>query len=253
MTLPRTALVTGAARRIGRHLALALAREGFDVAIHRQASALEADAVAEEIRALGRRALVLAADLAIPAEVDAMVPAAVAALGPLGVLVNNASTFTGDELPNVTRESYARHLTVNLETPVFLSQAFARQLPEGAEGLILHLIDQRVWKPTPIFFSYSLSKAALWEATRTMAQALAPRIRVVGLAPGPTLRNIRQSEEDFAKQASATLLERGPDLEEFSAALRFILAARSLTGQMIALDGGQHLVWQTPDVVGIVE
>jgi NAD(P)-dependent dehydrogenase (short-subunit alcohol dehydrogenase family) len=253
MLVPRTALVTGAARRIGRHLALSLAREGFDVAIHCKSSVVDAEAVADDIRAMGRRVLILAADLANPGEVDALVPAAVAALGPLGVLVNNSSTFTGDELPEVTRESYVRHLTVNLETPIFLSQAFARQLPESAEGLILHLIDQRVWKPTPIFFSYSLSKAALWEATRTMAQALAPRIRVVGLAPGPTLRNIRQSEGDFAKQASATLLERGPALEEFSAALRFVLAARSLTGQMIALDGGQHLVWQTSDVVGIVE
>lgn len=168
-------------------------------------------------------------------------------LGPVGVLVNNASLFARDEIEDLIPAVWDNHFAVNLRAPVFLSRSFARQLPHNAEGVIINLLDQRVWKLTPNYFSYTLSKAALWTATQTMAQALAPRIRVVGIGPGPTLANERQTPDDFTRQIRTVPLKRGPELDEIASAVRFILAAQSLTGQMIALDGGQHLAWETPD------
>ncbi|WP_376801469.1 SDR family oxidoreductase [Candidatus Raskinella chloraquaticus] len=253
VTMPRTALITGAAQRIGRRLALGLAEDGFAIAIHCNRSRSDAEILAAEIAGRGGTAIVLQADLGDASAVDQLVPQAVARLGPLGLLVNNASQFEPDEAADMSRAHYERQMAVNLTTPLFLAQAMVKALPVEHEGLIVNLIDQRVLKLTPQFFSYTLSKAALWTATRTMAQAFAPRIRVNAIAPGPTLKGSRQPDDDFLRQQQATILRRGPDLEDFSAALRFLVATRSLTGQMIALDGGQHLIWQTADNTGLVE
>lgn len=241
--LPRTALVTGAGRRIGRAIALDLARAGFAVAVHHAHSKADADQVVAEIAGAGGRAVALKADLAAEAEAADLVGRAEAALGPLGLLVNNASTFERDEALTATRAGWDLHMEVNLRAPFVLSQDFARRLPAGAHGLIVNLLDQRVWNLTPHFTTYTLSKAGLWTLTQTLALALAPRIRVVGVGPGPALPSTRQTPEQFAAQCSGTPLARGTSPEEICAAIRFALAAPSFTGQMIALDGGQHLQW----------
>ena len=248
-----TALVTGGARRIGRAIVEDLAAHGFAVAIHCNRSRGEAEALAARIRASGGRAAVLEADLTDMRAADGLIAAATAALGPVSLLVNNASIFEDDSVENFDLAVWDRHFAVHLKAPAVLSRHFAAALPAGAEGLIVNMVDQRVWKPTPRYFSYSLSKAALWTATQTMAQALAPRVRVNAIGPGPTLANVRQGEQDFAAQVDGLILKRGPALSEFGAAIRYLWEARSVTGQMIALDGGQHLAWQTPDVTGMVE
>jgi NAD(P)-dependent dehydrogenase (short-subunit alcohol dehydrogenase family) len=229
-------------------MALALAGAGFDVAIHYAASAAEAEATAAAIRngapAGSRRAATLRADLAVEAEVAALLPAAEAALGgAIGVLVNNASTFERDEWQDVTRESWDLHLEPNLRAPFVLTQALARSLPAGAEAVVVNMLDQRVWSLTPHFVSYTVSKAALWALTQTMALALAPRIRVNGIGPGPALPSPRQTREQFDRQAASVPLHRGTGPEEVARALLAILALPAMTGQMIALDGGQHLQW----------
>ena len=249
--IPRVALVTGGAKRIGRAIALALAEAGFDLALHYRHSAEEAEATRQDILALGRRVALLPAALEREEEVAALLPAATAALGPVGVLVNNASAFRRDEWHDATRASWDSHIEPNLRAPFVLTQQVARLLPRGQQGNVINILDQRVWRLTPGFMSYTLSKAALWTLTQTLAQALAPSSRVNAIGPGPTLANTRQSPDDFRAQAEALLLRRGPSLEEFAAAIAFILEAGSVTGQMIALDGGQHLAWQTPDVMGV--
>jgi NAD(P)-dependent dehydrogenase (short-subunit alcohol dehydrogenase family) len=241
--MPRAALVTGAAQRIGRAIALALAADGWAVAVHYRASRAAADALVAEIARGGGQAVALAADLADESAVAGLVPRAVAALGPLGCLVNNASSFENDTVATATRASWDEHIEVNLRAPLVLMQGFAAQLPEAASGAIINMLDQRVWSLTPYFVSYTVSKAALWTLTQSMALALAPRIRVNGIGPGPTLPSPRQSEEQFARQCAAVPLRRGTSPEEIAAAVRFILAAPAMTGQMIALDGGQHLGW----------
>ena len=241
--IPRTALVTGGARRLGRAIALGLAEAGFDIAVHYSGSAAEAEATAAAIRPLGRRAVTLGADLAVEAEAAQLVPAAAAALGPLGVLVNNASNFERDEWDDATRTTWDRHLEPNLRAPFVLAQAFAHALPDGAEGLVLNMLDQRVWSLTPHFLSYTVSKVALWALTRQLALALAPRIRVNGIGPGPALPSPRQSPEQFARQAAAVPLGHGTGPEEVARAVLAILCLPAMTGQMIALDGGQHLQW----------
>lgn len=242
-TLPRAALITGAAQRIGRALALELGLAGFAVAIHCHRSRAAAEAVAAEIGAAGGRAVVLVSDLTHEPETAALIGRAIDAIGPLGVLVNNASVFERDEALTATRESWDAHLETNLRAPFVLSQAFARSLPADRDGLIVNLVDQRVWNLTPHFISYTVSKAALWTLTQTLALAWAPRIRVNAIGPGPVLPSPRQSAEQFARQVASVPLKRGPALEEITGALRFILTTPSLTGQMIALDGGQHLNW----------
>jgi len=242
----KTALVTGAARRVGRAIALDLARHGWDVAVHFHQSAADAAALAEEIGRLGRRAVPLSADLAREAETATLVGRAAAALGPLSCLVNNASLFEMDQIDTVTRESWDAHIETNLRAPLVLSQAFARQLPAAANGAIINLLDQRVWNLTPFFLSYTVAKSGLWTLTRTLALALAPRIRVNGIGPGPTLPSPRQTPEQFARQERAMPLQRGTTPAEICAAVRFILDAPAMTGQMIALDGGQHLGWAHP-------
>ncbi len=247
------ALVTGGAQRIGRRIVERLAEENYAVAIHCRRSTDAADELAARIGAAGGRAAVVRAELADAAAVAGLVDEAVRALGPLTLLVNNASEFEPDEVETLSPERWDRHFAVNLRAPAFLARDFARQLPEGREGCIVNIVDQRVWKPTPQFFSYSLTKAALFSATRTMAQALAPRIRVNAVGPGPTLANERQSGDDFARQSGAVLLGRGGTPDEIAEAVLYLARARSVTGQMIAVDGGQHLAWETPDVTGIGE
>jgi NAD(P)-dependent dehydrogenase (short-subunit alcohol dehydrogenase family) len=242
-TIPRATLVTGGARRLGRAIALGLAEAGFDLAIHYAGSAAEAEETAAAIQRLGRRAVTLRADLGREAEVTALLPAAMAALGPIGVLVNNASAFERDEWHDATRESWDRHLEPNLRAPFVLAQAFARTLPAAAEGLVLNMLDQRVWSLTPHFISYSLSKAGLWALTQQLALALAPRIRVNAIGPGPALPSPRQTPAQFARQCASVPLRRGSGPEEVARAALAILALPAMTGQMIALDGGQHLQW----------
>jgi len=241
--LPRAVLITGGAQRIGRAIALALAADGWAVAVHYRASRAPAAMLVDEIVGAGGRAVALDADLADEAAVAALVPRATAALGPLGCLVNNASAFENDTVATVDRASWDAHLEVNLRAPFVLMQSFAAQLPETAGGAIINLLDQRVWSLTPYFVSYTVSKAALWTLTQTMALALAPRIRVNGIGPGPTLPSPRQSAAQFERQCALLPLRRGTTPDEIAAAARFILASPSLTGQMIALDGGQHLGW----------
>jgi short-subunit dehydrogenase len=241
--LPRHALITGGARRIGRGIALALAQSGFDVSIHCHTSRDAAEATASELRALDVRARVLVADLSVEAEVKTLVPDAIAAHGPLGVLVNNASTFERDEWHDADRASWDAHIEPNLRAPFVLIQDFARALPAGHEGLVVNLLDERVWSLTPHFVSYTVSKAALWTLTQTMALALAPRIRVNGIGPGPTVPSPRQTEAQFAAQCASVPLRRGSSPDEIGRAVLAMLALPSLTGQMLALDGGQHLQW----------
>ncbi len=249
----KAALVTGGAQRIGRRIAERLASEGYAVAIHCRRSTGEAEAIAAWIREQGGQAAVVQADLSDGRAVDGIVPEAVRALGPLTLLVNNASEFEPDEVETLTQDRWDRHFAVNLRAPAFLARDFARQLPADRQGSIVNIVDQRVWKLTPQFFSYTLTKAALFTATQTMAQALAPRIRVNAIGPGPTLSNIRQGDEDFAKQSDAVLLGRGGTPDEIADAVLYLAKAGSVTGQMIAVDGGQHLAWETPDVAGIRE
>ncbi len=244
---PRAALVTGAARRIGRAIALDLAATGWDVAVHYGSSAEEAQAVVAEIERRGRRAVALQADLAQEEQTADLLPRAAAALGPLGCLVNNASSFELDLADTATRASWDQHLEPNLRAPFVLTQAFARQLPEEAGGAVVNMLDQRVWNPTPYFISYTVSKSALWTLTQTLALALAPRIRVNAVGPGPALPSKRQSPEQFAAQCARQPLGRGTTPEEICAAIAFLLATPSVTGQMIALDGGQHLGWAPGD------
>ncbi len=246
--LPGAALVTGAGKRLGRAMALALADAGYDVAVHYNGSAADADAVVSMIEAKGRRAAAVQADLSKETETAALVSRAKDALGPLAVLVNSASAFDHDDVDTMTRESWDLHMEVNLRAPVKLAQDFAAQAPDGS--LVVNMIDQRVLKLTPQFLSYTASKAALYTVTKTMAQALGPKgIRVNAIGPGPTLKNPRQSDRDWERQNQATVLGHGADPEDICGALLYLLSARSVTGQMIAVDGGQHLTWRTADVL----
>ncbi|MGF1500747.1 MAG: SDR family oxidoreductase [Paracoccaceae bacterium] len=258
---PGRALITGGARRIGRALALDLAAAGWDVAIHYNGSAEAAEATVAEIREAARRGVALRGDLLDPRAVPDLVPTAAETLGgPLTLLVNNASLFENDRVGSITAETWSRAMETNLHGPVLLTQAFAAQAPRAAvdpagepvaQAVVVNLIDQRVWKPTPFFQSYTLAKSALLSFTRTAAQALAPDIRVAAIGPGPTLRAERQSEAHFRRQRAACVLSRGSDPEDIAAALRFIIGCKAFTGQMLAIDGGQHLAWETPDVQGV--
>ena len=255
-----TALVTGAGKRLGRAMALYLAGRGHDVAVHYSSSADEAEAVVAEIRALGRRAQAFRADLLVEAETQALIPAVTEALGPLTVLVNNASIFEYDRIETATRDNWDRHIESNLRAPYVLTQSFARQCPPAltdeageplAQGLVVNMIDQRILKLTPEFSTYTIAKMGLWALTRTAAQGLAPHVRVNAIGPGPTLQGARQSASHFARQRAATVLGRGANPQDITAALGFFLDSPGVTGQFLAIDGGQHLAWQTPDVLGV--
>lgn len=258
--MTQRALVTGGARRLGRAMALYLAGRGLDVAIHYASSQDEAESAAQEIRALGRKCATLKADLLDEAQTQALVADAAEALGgPLSVLVNNASIFEYDNFRTATRESWDRHFESNLRAPFVLTQTFAAQTPAAdrsgpephARALIVNMLDQRVLKLTPEFTTYTLAKMGLWALTRTAAQGLAPDIRVNAIGPGPTLQGARQTEGHFNRQRAATLLERGADPADICAALGYFLDAPAVTGQLLCIDGGQHLGWQTPDVQGL--
>jgi NAD(P)-dependent dehydrogenase (short-subunit alcohol dehydrogenase family) len=248
----KTVLITGAAKRLGRAIALDLARHGWDVAMHYNKSEADARETAAAIHALNRKTALLKADLETESDVTGLVGRAVAELGPVTGLVNSASIFERDEWATATRGSWDRHMAVNLRAPFVLSQEFARALSDSGRGAIVNVIDQRVLKPTPQFLSYSLSKAGLFWLNTTLAQALAPRIRVNAVAPGPTIINARQSEEDFRRQREATILGAGAEPQDVCDAVRYLIDAPAVTGQMIAVDGGQHLIWKTPDV-GVAE
>jgi NAD(P)-dependent dehydrogenase (short-subunit alcohol dehydrogenase family) len=250
---PKGALVTGAGDRLGRALAISLGQRGFSVAVHYRTSAAGADETVRTIRGHGGKAEAVQADLSDWTAAQALVKRAADCVGTLGVLINSASLFEDDSIETLTEQSWRAHMSANLDAPVALTQAFAAQLPEDATGEIINIVDQRVLRPNPRFFSYTLSKAALFSVTTTLAQALAPRIRVNAIGPGPTMRNIRQSEEDFAKQSAATILGHGAQPDDIVRAASYLLDSEAVTGQMIAVDGGQHLAWRTPDVEGIVE
>jgi NAD(P)-dependent dehydrogenase (short-subunit alcohol dehydrogenase family) len=255
------ALITGAGKRLGRAMALYLSDRGFDVAVHYASSSDAAEEVAELIRAKGRQAYTVRADLLQEDETQALTEAAIEGIGgPLTVLINNASIFEYDNIETATRESWDRHLESNLRAPFVLTQHFAAQLPAPAmddmtepvaTGLVINMIDQRVRKLTPEFMTYTIAKMGLWALTQTSAQALAPVCRVNAIGPGPTLRGGRQSEAHFAKQRAATVLKRGSNTSDITGALGYFLDAPGVTGQLLCVDGGQHLGWQTPDVIGV--
>lgn len=245
------ALVTGAARRIGREIAIALAEDGWTVGIHHHRSAGDADALCRELTNSGKNAYVVAADLADDKSIEGLVNAAIEAHGPVTCLVNNASVFERDTIETLSRESWDGHMDVNLWAPLKLSQAVAAELPEnlpdGQTGNIVNIADQRVVSIPPGFLSYTISKAGMWAMTQSLALALAPRIRVNAIGPGPTLPSPRQSIDQFEAQAARVPLGHGADAAEIAQGVRYILASPSLTGQLIALDGGQHLGWDFPD------
>lgn len=247
---PRRALVTGAGARLGKAMAEALGRDGWSVGIHYRSSSQGAEATANTIRAAGGTAETVQADLSNEEETATLMRATQEALGgPLTLLVNSASTFHDDTALEHTRDNWDFHMGPNLRAPVLLAQHFSRALPEDEAGLIVNMIDMRVLKLNPLFFTYTLSKSALWAATKTLAQALAPNIRVNGIGPGPTLENIHQKPGEFAAEAKATLTQKGSNPDEIVKTLRYLIEADSITGQLIASDGGQHLMWQTPDVM----
>ncbi len=238
-----TALVTGAGRRLGRAIALDLAQCGWRIGAHYHASEAEAAGLVAEIEAMGGQAAALQADLAQLEDLPGLIEACGEALGAPSCLINNAACFERDTADSLDAESWQMHLDVNLRAPVFLTQAFARQLPDGVSANVINLVDQKVRRLNPDYFSYTIAKSALWTATQTLAQALAPRIRVNAIAPGPVLPSRNQSEADFAAECRSTLLKRVVSTDDVTAAVRFLLETPSVTGQMIALDGGQHLAW----------
>lgn len=257
------ALITGAAKRLGRAMALEAARSGYDVVVHYATSQEEAEYTVRDIEAIGVRAIALQADLLDEGQTQALLGRASDALGgPLTLLINNASIFEYDEIATATRKSWDRHFESNLRAPYVLTQHFAAQCPQAdldaqgepqASGLIVNMIDQRVRKLTPAFSTYTVAKSALWTLTQTAAMEFAPRIRVNAIGPGPTMQGARQSIEHFTKQRQSTILKRGADSDSICAALKYLLSAYSVTGQLICVDGGQHLAWQTPDIVGNIE
>lgn len=250
----RRALITGAASRLGRAMALDLAGSGWDVAIHYNSSAGQAQRTVEDARALGARAEPLRADLLVEAEAEALVAAASGALGgPLSLLINNASLFENDRLTSMTRDSWDRGIESNLRAPVKLTQDFAAQAPAPsidargepvAQAVVINMLDMRVFKPMPSFLSYYTAKSGLYAFTRAAAQALGPAVRIAAIGPGPTLPAPKQSDEHFMRQRAACILGRGSDPEDIVGAMRFILSNKAFTGQMLAVDGGQHLSWR---------
>lgn len=257
----KAALITGGAHRLGRAMALSLAGRGYHIAVHYGSSATKAHQTVTDLRALGVRAVALQGDLLDASAVEGLVPAARAALGQdLSVLINNASIFEYDSLASATSENWDRHIGSNLRAPFFLTQAFAKQVPDGqkdargepvASGCVINMVDQRLRKLTPEFMTYTIAKMGLWGFTQTAAQALAPNIRVNAIGPGPTLQGTRQSKSHFEAQRKATILERGSNPSDVVAAMNFILDSPGFTGQLLCIDGGQHLGWKTTDILGV--
>jgi NAD(P)-dependent dehydrogenase (short-subunit alcohol dehydrogenase family) len=250
MSTRGVALVTGGAKRIGAAIVERLAAEGYAVAIHCNASRTEAEALAAKIKAKGGNAQVFAADLVDASAVAGLVPAVAKAMGPVTLLVNNASLFLNDRLQTFEVLDWNRQFSVNLRAPSALAQAMANALPEDMHGAIINIVDQRVQKLTPEFYAYTLTKSALWTATRTMAQSLAPRIRVNAVSPGPTVGNIHDGDAGVMQEAAGTLLGLKVAPEAIAEAVAYLAQAEFVTGQMISVDSGQHLGWKTPDIVG---
>ncbi|SCA58324.1 3-oxoacyl-(acyl-carrier-protein) reductase [Candidatus Terasakiella magnetica] len=243
----KVALITGAAHRIGAHIAKEMAAQGWAVAIHYHGSSDHAQEVCDEIIACGGKAVLFATDFACEEETQSLIGQVIAKMGRLDCLINNASTFKNDTALNATRESWDFHMEVNLRAPFVLSQTFVKEREFGAAGNIINIIDQRVWNLSPHFASYTISKAGLWAMTQTLSQAFAPHVRVNAIGPGPTLPSVRQSEADFQAQFEAVPLKKPTDLLDISNTVLYILGAHSMTGQMIALDGGEHLGWAQGD------
>jgi NAD(P)-dependent dehydrogenase (short-subunit alcohol dehydrogenase family) len=243
------ALITGARARLGQALALSLAQAGYAIGVHHRDDAAAADTVVHAIGAAGGRAASVQAELADEDQVRSLVDRTADALGPLTLLVNNASRFEDDRVGSLTRASWDAHMEANLRAPIVLAESFAAQASADADAQVINILDQRVWRPHPHFFTYTLSKTALWTATRMLAQALAPHVRVNGIGPGPTLPSVHQSQAEFDAEADAIPLRRRVSPEEVCAAALYLIDARSVTGQMIAVDGGQHLAWKTPDIL----
>jgi NAD(P)-dependent dehydrogenase (short-subunit alcohol dehydrogenase family) len=246
------ALVTGGARRIGRAIAEDLASHGWAVAVHYNHSRSDAEAVARGIGDRGGRAALVQGDLLLLDDLDRIVAEAAGQLGPVTLLVNNASIFERDTVGTLDITAFQRQLAINLTAPIFLAEAFAKRLPSSAEGSVVNLIDQRIWRPTPRYFSYQISKTGMAAATVALAQALAPRIRVNGIAPGPSLPNAGQDDGQFRRQTEHLPLGRGPELAEFGRTVRYLVENRSITGQVIGLDGGQHIAWRN-DTLGALD
>ena len=244
MAEAKNALVTGAAKRLGRAIALDLARHGWNVAIHYNASEREARATCEDARSAGAKAIAVRADLEQEVETEGIVAQSAAELGPLTALINSASVFENDQWYSADRASWDRHMEVNLRAPLVLAQQFAKQLPREAHGAIVNLLDQRLFAPAPDFLSYGVSRAGLHWLTVTLAQALAPRIRVNAVAPGPTLKAARQTQEHFEKERQSTILGHGSEPQDICDAVRYLLEAQAATGQTLTVDGGQHLIWR---------
>ncbi|PVA07368.1 SDR family oxidoreductase [Thalassorhabdomicrobium marinisediminis] len=252
------ALITGGGARLGRAMALYLAQRGFAVAVHYHTSAEGAEEVAT---LCGNGSVPLQADLLDEAQVEALVPRATEALGqPLTVLINNASVFEYDTVQTATKDSWDRHIGSNLRAPFVLTQHFAKQAPAArpddagepvAQALVVNMLDQRVRKLTPEFSTYTIAKMGLWAFTQTAAQGLAPDVRVNGIGPGPTLIGARQSQDHFDRQRGHTVLQRGSNPSDITAALGYFLDAPAVTGQLLCVDGGQHLGWKTPDILGV--
>jgi len=244
------ALITGAARRIGLAIAGRLAHEGRPVVLHTSLrSAEEAELAAQAIRTRGGQAAIVGADLEDARQTQELIEFAERAFGPFTLLVNNASVFELDSAQDFSIDVYERQLAVNLRAPLILSRDFAARLPEGAEGCIVNIVDQRVWRLTPRYFTYTLAKSALWTATRTMAQSFAPRIRVNAVGPGPVFPSANYGEEAFEIEARGVPMRRPADVAGIVDAVIYLSRARSVTGQMIAVDSGQHIAWETPDVM----
>ena len=244
----KTALITGGAQRIGKAICEGLANAGYAVAIHHNTSSDEANELAARLRENGSQAITIQTDLNNTGQVRLLLAKANDAIGPIGLLINNASIFEEDHLDCLDDELWDAHFQIHVKAPSILAHAFAAQLPEDESGLVVNIIDQRVLKLNPNFHSYTMSKAALWAATRTMAQALAPRVRVNAIGPGPTLPSHRQTQDQFDRQVKTLPLKVSPDLQEFADTILYFAGAHSVTGQMLSLDGGQHLAWQTDDM-----
>ncbi len=249
----QTVLITGAAKRIGLAIVTDLSDSGWKVAIHANSNITSAEELASEINSNGGSAMAFQADLSKLNEPSKLINEVITKFGPLTVLVNCASVFLEDDIYQINETNFDLHYALHVRAPSFLASEFAKQLPSNKTGHIINIIDQRVLKLTPQFYSYTLSKAALHTATKTMAQALAPKIRVNAIGPGPTIKNERQQPSDFQKQIDVLPLQRGPELSEFAQTIKFLVETPSITGQMIILDGGQHLIWKTPDVTNVRE
>lgn len=248
----KTALVTGGAKRIGAAISKDLAANGFNVFFQYVSSEEAAEALVAELESNGVKAACGEANLTEAGSGKQLFKQARNAMGPIDLVVNNASVFEPDSVEDFDEALWDAHFALHLKTPSVLAAELAKQ-NDIKSGLVVNMIDQRVLRLNPLFYSYTLSKSALWTATRTMAQGLAPKVRVNAIGPGPTLVNARQEDDDFQKQIDGLIMKRGPELGEFGRTIRFLYDTPSITGQLFALDGGQHLAWETPDIKGIPE